>query len=303
MNFNESLDIKKKNAESVLNEYLPDAEGFASRVLEAMDYSAMAGGKRLRPVLMNECYKLFGGKDKLIEPFMAAIEMIHNYSLVHDDLPAMDNDEYRRGKETTWKKFDEGIAILAGDGLLNYAFETAAKAFDMCKTLEEYRRVAKALQILGNKAGVNGMIGGQTADILAENDDNVTSELLLFIHKNKTAALMEASMMIGATLAGASDKDIMDMEKAANNIGVAFQIEDDILDITSTTEELGKPVHSDEKNNKTTYVTLHGMEQSLKDVKDLSNEAIEILQDVADSNRADGSFLMTLVETLINRRK
>ncbi len=303
MNFNESLDIKRKNAESVLNEYLPDAEGFASRVLEAMDYSAMAGGKRLRPVLMNECYKLFGGKDKLIEPFMAAIEMIHNYSLVHDDLPAMDNDEYRRGKETTWKKFDEGIAILAGDGLLNYAFETAAKAFDMCKTLEEYRRVAKALQILGNKAGVNGMIGGQTADILAENDDNVTSELLLFIHKNKTAALMEASMMIGATLAGASDKDIMDMEKAANNIGVAFQIEDDILDITSTTEELGKPVHSDEKNNKTTYVTLHGMEQSLKDVKDLSNEAIEILQDVADSNRADGSFLMTLVETLINRRK
>lgn len=303
MNFNESLDIKRKNAESVLNEYLPDAEGFASRVLEAMDYSAMAGGKRLRPVLMNECYKLFGGKDKLIEPFMAAIEMIHNYSLVHDDLPAMDNDEYRRGKETTWKKFDEGIAILAGDGLLNYAFETAAKAFDMCKTLEEYRRVAKALQILGNKAGVNGMIGGQTADILAENDDNVTSELLLFIHKNKTAALMEASMMIGATLAGASDKDIMDMEKAANNIGVAFQIEDDILDITSTTEELGKPVHSDEKNNKTTYVTLHGLEQSLKDVKDLSNEAIEILQDVADSNRADGSFLMTLVETLINRRK
>lgn len=303
MNFNESLDIKRKNAESVLNEYLPNAEGFASRVLEAMDYSAMAGGKRLRPVLMNECYKLFGGKDKLIEPFMAAIEMIHNYSLVHDDLPAMDNDEYRRGKETTWKKFDEGIAILAGDGLLNYAFETAAKAFDMCKTLEEYRRVAKALQILGNKAGVNGMIGGQTADILAENDDNVTSELLLFIHKNKTAALMEASMMIGATLAGASDKDIMDMEKAANNIGVAFQIEDDILDITSTTEELGKPVHSDEKNNKTTYVTLHGMEQSLKDVKDLSNEAIEILQDVADSNRADGSFLMTLVETLINRRK
>lgn len=147
MNFNESLDIKRKNAESVLNEYLPDAEGFASRVLEAMDYSAMAGGKRLRPVLMNECYKLFGGKDKLIEPFMAAIEMIHNYSLVHDDLPAMDNDEYRRGKETTWKKFDEGIAILAGDGLLNYAFETAAKAFDMCKTLEEYRRVAKALQI------------------------------------------------------------------------------------------------------------------------------------------------------------
>lgn len=303
MNFNESLEIKRKNAERVLKEYLPEAEGFASRVLEAMEYSAMAGGKRLRPVIMSECYKLFGGKDKVIEPFMAAIEMIHNYSLVHDDLPAMDNDEYRRGKETTWKKYDEGIAVLAGDGLLNYAFETASKAFDMCQSVEEYKRVAKSIQILGNKAGVYGMIGGQTADILAENDDNVTSELLLFIHKNKTAALMEASMMIGATLAGASDKDIMDMEKAANNIGVAFQIEDDILDITSTTEELGKPVHSDEKNNKTTYVTLHGMEQSEKDVKALSEEAIVILEDIADSNRADGSFLMTLVETLINRRK
>lgn len=303
MNFNESLEIKRKNAERVLKEYLPEAEGFASRVLEAMEYSAMAGGKRLRPVIMSECYKLFGGKDKVIEPFMAGIEMIHNYSLVHDDLPAMDNDEYRRGKETTWKKYDEGIAVLAGDGLLNYAFETASKAFDMCQSVEEYKRVAKSIQILGNKAGVYGMIGGQTADILAENDDNVTSELLLFIHKNKTAALMEASMMIGATLAGASDKDIMDMEKAANNIGVAFQIEDDILDITSTTEELGKPVHSDEKNNKTTYVTLHGMEQSEKDVKALSEEAIVILEDIADSNRADGSFLMTLVETLINRRK
>lgn len=303
MNFNENLEIKRKNAESIVNVYLPEVEGYQKIVLEAMEYSAMAGGKRLRPVLMKECYKLFGGKSKVVEPFMAAIEMIHNYSLVHDDLPAMDNDEYRRGKLTTWKKYGEAMAILAGDGLLNYAFETAVKAFDLSDGDEEFRNVARGMKILSSKAGVYGMIGGQTADLLAENDDNVTEDVLIFIHKNKTAALIEASMMIGACLAGASEKDLLDLEKAANNIGLAFQIQDDILDITSTTEMLGKPVGSDEKNNKLTYVKLHGLEESRTQVKALSEDAIAILQDIADSNRADGSFLMTLVETLINREK
>ena len=135
MDFNESLELKRKDAESILNDYLPDIDGYQSMVLDAMNYSATAGGKRLRPLLMKECYKIFGGRDQIIEPFMAAIEMIHNYSLVHDDLPAMDNDETRRGKPTTWKKYDEAIAILAGDGLLNYAFETASKAFDMADDL------------------------------------------------------------------------------------------------------------------------------------------------------------------------
>ncbi|MCR4990245.1 MAG: polyprenyl synthetase family protein [Lachnospiraceae bacterium] len=303
MDFNESLELKRKNAESILNDYLPEADGYQSMVLDAMSYSAMAGGKRLRPVLMKECYKLFGGKDKLIEPFMAAIEMIHNYSLVHDDLPAMDNDEFRRGKETTWKKYDEAIAILAGDGLLNYAFETASGAFELAKDEEDYKRIAKAISILSRKAGVYGMIGGQTADILAEDNDNVTKELLIFIHKNKTAALMEASMMIGAVLAGASEKDVLDMEKAASNIGIAFQIQDDILDVTGNEQELGKPVHSDEKNSKKTYVTLHGLSESSEEVKRLSTEAIDMIREMADENRADASFLMTLVETLINRRK
>lgn len=303
MNFNENLEIKRKNAESIVNVYLPEVEGYQKIVLEAMEYSAMAGGKRLRPVLMKECYKLFGGKSKVVEPFMAAIEMIHNYSLVHDDLPAMDNDEYRRGKLTTWKKYGEAMAILAGDGLLNYAFETAVKAFDLADGDEEFRNVARGMKILSSKAGVYGMIGGQTADLLAENDDNVTEDVLIFIHRNKTAALIEASMMIGACLAGASEKDLLDLEKAANNIGLAFQIQDDILDITSTTEMLGKPVGSDEKNNKLTYVKLHGLEESRTQVKALSEDAIAILQDIADSNRADGSFLMTLVETLINREK
>ena len=303
MNFNENLDIKRQNAENILNNYLPGVEGYASLVLEAMEYSAMAGGKRLRPVLMLECFKLFGGKGQLVEPFMAAIEMIHNYSLVHDDLPAMDNDEYRRGKLTTWKKYDEAIAILAGDGLLNYAFETACKAFDLAKDDKEFKNVAKALKVLTQKAGVYGMIGGQTADIMAENDNNVTKELLMFIHENKTAALIECAMMIGAILADASNKDVMDMEKAALNIGLAFQIQDDILDITSTTDVLGKPVGSDEKNNKLTYVKLHGMEESKKQVKVLSEEAIAILKDIADENRSDGSFLMALVDALINREK
>lgn len=303
MNFNESLDIKRNYAEGVLNSYLPTVEGYQETVLEAMHYSAMAGGKRLRPVLMNECFKLFDGKGRFIEPFMAAIEMIHTYSLVHDDLPAMDNDELRRGKLTTWKKYNEAIAILAGDGLLNFAFETAVKAFDMAKTKEDYEIIARALKVLSSKAGVYGMIGGQTADVLHENDSEITEDDINYINKNKTAALIEASMMIGAILAGADEKDIMDIENAAFNIGIAFQIQDDILDIISTTEELGKPVHSDEKNNKSTYVSIYGMDKAHQKVKDLSEQAIGILQDIADENRVDGSFLMTLVETFINRRK
>lgn len=301
MNFNESLELRKNEAESIVKIFMPEVQGYQKGVIEAMDYSVNAGGKRLRPILMKECFKLFGGKDKVIEPFMAAMEMIHTYSLVHDDLPAMDNDELRRGKLTTWKKFDECTAILAGDGLLNYAFETAAGAFDLVNDEQNTKAVAKAIQILTQKAGIYGMIGGQTADIEAENSKNITEDMLIFIHKNKTAALIEASMMIGAVLAGASKKDVADVERAARNIGLAFQIQDDILDITSTSEELGKPIGSDEKNNKLTYVKLHGLEESKGQVKALSQEAITILQDIADANRADGSFLMTLVETLINR--
>lgn len=301
MNFNESLEIRRKDAESIVLKYMPKPEGYQSVVCEAMNYAVMAGGKRLRPILMKECFKLFGGKGELAEPFMAAIEMIHNYSLVHDDLPAMDNDELRRGKPTTWKKYGECMAILAGDGLLNYAFETATKAFDIASNDTELRASAKAMRILGTKSGLYGMLGGQTADIIAESSDDVTEDMLIFIHKNKTAALIEAAMMIGAILAGASDEDVKNMEKAANNIGLAFQIQDDILDIISTDEELGKPVGSDEKNNKLTYVKLHGLEASKETVKSLSEEAIAIIRQVADDNRADAGFLMTLVEILINR--
>lgn len=299
MNFNGKLDQKTSRVEKILKEYLPEETGYQKRLVEAMNYSVMAGGKRLRPILMEESFLLFGGKGRVIEPFMAALEMIHNYSLVHDDLPAMDNDEYRRGRKTTWKVYGDGMAVLAGDGLLNLAFETAALAFDLTENQEEMKQAARALKILGQKAGIYGMIGGQCADIEAEEGRQVTRELLLFIHENKTAALIQAAMMIGAVLAGADEKSVAAMEKAAYNIGIAFQIQDDILDVTSTTEVLGKPVGSDEKNSKLTYVALHGLEESKKEVKNLSKEALLFLSSFENRNE----FLEELVNSLITREK
>lgn len=305
MNFKEQLHQKVNHIEEVLVRFLPEEAGYQKTVLEAMNYSVMAGGKRLRPMLMEECFTLFGGVGELAYPFMAALEMIHNYSLVHDDLPAMDNDEYRRGRKTTWTVYGDGMAVLAGDGLLNLAYETAAKAFDMAENETELKRVAKALQILGKKAGVYGMIGGQTADIEAEESKNpLTEELLLFIHENKTAALIQAAMMIGAVLAGADNEAVLKMEKAAYNIGIAFQIQDDILDVTSTTEVLGKPVGSDEKNHKLTYVSLKGLDRAREDVKRLSEEAIDILTSYSgDEGNRENTFLLELTTSLITREK
>lgn len=305
MNFKAELAKKTERMEEVIRKYLPKEEGYQKTIFEAMNYSILAGGKRLRPMLMEETFHLFGGEGEAVEPFMAALEMIHNYSLVHDDLPAMDNDEYRRGRKTTWTVYGDGMAVLAGDGLLNLAFETAAGAFDLARNEAELRRTAKALKILGRQSGVYGMIGGQTADVEAEKAKNpLTEELLLFIHENKTSALIKAAMMIGAVLAGAGAEDVRAVEKAAYNIGIAFQIQDDILDVISTTEVLGKPVGSDEKNHKLTYVTLNGMEKSKEEVARLSKEAVEILSSFRDENGAlENQFLTELVESLINREK
>ena len=297
MNFKEELKDRVDHIEAILNEYLPKEEGWQKTVIAAMNYSVLAGGKRLRPMLMEETYRLFGGKGREIEPFMAAIEMIHTYSLVHDDLPAMDNDEYRRGRKTTHVVYGEAMAILAGDGLLNYAFETAMKSFTMEGDLE---KKARALSVLAQKAGIYGMIGGQTADIEAEDlGDQVTTEHLMFIHAHKTSALIEAAMMTGAILAGASQEEIAQIEKAAYEIGIAFQIQDDILDVTSTLEMLGKPIGSDAKNHKTTYVTLKGLEESRKEQQELSLHAIETIRNIGYSN----DFLMELVTSLITREK
>lgn len=306
MNFKEQYQKKLEQIERILREAVPKEEGFAQTVIEAMNYSLLAGGKRLRPMFMQETCHLYGGAGRELDFFMAAIEMIHTYSLVHDDLPAMDDDEYRRGRKTTHIVYGEAMAVLAGDGLLNYAFETALRAFDVCR---ESGRVAKALQILSKKAGIYGMIGGQCADVEASGQaadgerirqpEPMNQEKLDYIYHLKTGALLEASFMIGAVLAGAEEKEIARMEKAAADVGLAFQIQDDILDVTSTTQELGKPVHSDEKNDKVTYVSLKGLEQAKEDVKNISGRAKNALKDV----KGDSAFLVQLVESLITRQK
>lgn len=300
MNFKEELEQKTEQMEAVLKQYLPKEEGYAKTVMEAMNYSVLAGGKRLRPMLMWETAALFDDVGEAIYPFMAALEMIHNYSLVHDDLPAMDNDEYRRGRKTTHVVYGEGMAVLAGDGLLNYAFETAASAFDMAKSPEDYRRIGKAMQILAGKAGIYGMIGGQCADLNAEEtQEQISEEMLLYIHEHKTAALIQSAMMIGAILAGASGEETVSLEKCAHNIGIAFQIQDDILDVTGDQEVLGKPIGSDEKNHKLTYVSMHGLKESKEQVEELSKEAVSILSSFPKRNL----FLEQLVEQLIYREK
>lgn len=299
MNFEMERKEKAEKIEAVIAGYLPKEEGYQKRVEEAMNYSILAGGKRLRPMLLKETFDMFGGKGRIAEPFMAAIEMVHTYSLVHDDLPCMDNDEYRRGRKTTHVVYGEGMAVLAGDGLLNFAFETAVKAFLLAGE-GEMEKIAKALAVFAGKAGIYGMIGGQTADIEAENaEDEATEELLLFIHEHKTAALIQSAMMTGAILAGASAEEIEKVEKCAYNIGLAFQIQDDILDVTGSLETLGKETGSDEKNKKTTYVTLKGMEEAKKEVKRLSEEAVAIVSSFGQRN----VFLEELICQLITREK
>lgn len=285
---------RKKEVEQIVTSFLPKEEGYQKTVLEAMNYSVSAGGKRLRPMLMLETYRMFGGTSKVIEPFMAAIEMIHTYSLIHDDLPAMDNDEYRRGRKTTHVVYGEAMAILAGDALLNYAFETAASAFVLD---EENPAIGKAFMILASKAGVYGMIGGQVLDVESEGKE-IDADTLKFIHIHKTSALLESAMLIGAVLAGASEQQQRTVELAARELGLAFQIRDDILDVTGNTDELGKPVGSDEKNHKNTYVALEGLEKAKEDVKRYSESAIDRLKSLPARNE----FLYELIEELIDRR-
>ena len=296
--FMEELQQKVEHINNVLEKLLPVEEGQQRIIFEAMNYSVRAGGKRLRPILMEETYHMFGGSSAVIEPFMAAIEMIHTYSLVHDDLPAMDNDEYRRGKKTTHAVYGEAMGILAGDALLNLAYETAAKAFDM-EVADA--RVARAFTVLAKKAGVYGMVGGQVGDVESEKSDDcpITREKLDFIYRLKTGALIESSMMIGAILAGASSDEVSRVEQIAAKLGLAFQIQDDVLDVTSTLEVLGKPVGSDEKNNKATYVTFEGLDKAVSDVERISKEAEEQLDDLG----YDDAFLKELFEYLIHREK
>lgn len=269
--------------ESILKKYLPAEEGFQKKLIEAMNYSFLAGGKRLRPRLMEEMYRLLGGEEACVEPFMAALEMIHTYSLVHDDLPAMDNDLLRRGKPTTWSVYGEDFGILAGDGLLTFAFETAAGSFDLTAFPD---RAGRALSVLANKAGIYGMAGGQAVDVELTGRP-VSARQLDFIYRLKTGALIEAALMIGAILAGADDELCRKAQQLGLAVGLAFQVRDDILDVTSTEEELGKPIGSDEKNQKTTYVTLYGIEAAQKKVHVLTQEAQQLLTELAGGRHAE----------------
>ncbi|MBR6771358.1 MAG: polyprenyl synthetase family protein [Lachnospiraceae bacterium] len=301
MNFNQELDKKIKKIEEILMDYLPLESGFQKTVLKAMNYSILAGGKRLRPLLMLEAYQMFGGKERIVEPFVAAIEMVHTYSLVHDDLPCMDDDEYRRGKKTTHAVYGQGMALLAGDGLLNLAYETAAEAVAKAEGERERLLAAQALVIFAKKAGVYGMIGGQVADIEAEGmGQEMTMQQLTFIHAHKTAALIQAALMVGATLAGASEEMVKRLEDCGYQIGLAFQIQDDILDVTGSLESLGKPIGSDAKNNKKTYVEQKGLEEAKRDVESMSAKAIGILESFQEYRNR---FLECLVRQLITREK
>lgn len=296
MSFNDELKVRVDSVDSLMEEVLSVDTGLSEYLMDAMRYSVLAPGKRLRPILMQESSKLFGEADSSLPYFMAAIELIHSYSLVHDDMPCIDNDEYRRGRKTTHAVYGETTALLAGDGLLNFAYETAAKAFSEGDSV----KAGKAMQILTKKAGIFGMVGGQAVDVDCEKTGSaLTKEKLLYIHENKTAALIEASMMIGAILAGASDSDVTKLEEAASAIGIAFQIRDDILDVVGSFEELGKPIGSDEQNGKETYITLFGFDKAKEDVELYSKKALDILRSFDNPNE----FLNELVESLVSRNR
>lgn len=293
MNFNEEMKKRVTEIKSIIAGYLPEEEGFQRTLLEAVNYSMLVGGKKLRPLLMQQTYVMFGGSSGVIRPFMAAIEMIHTHSLIHDDLPAMDNDEYRRGKKTTHVVYGEAMAILAGDALLNLAYETASKAFELepCNPA-----VGRAFRILAEKTGLYGMIGGQSVDVEYV-DRPLSAQQLFFIYRLKTSALIESSMMIGAVLAGASEEEVEKVGLIGRNVGMAFQIQDDILDVIGDDEVLGKTTKSDEKNKKTTYVSVKGLEQAQKDVADYSKEAVRLLEELPCENE----FLRELILNLIHR--
>ena len=295
MTLKKELEKYKDIIEKYLDEVLPDGEGYQEKIFEAMRYSMFAGGKRLRPFLILKTCEVFSGSYENALPFASAIEMIHTYSLIHDDLPAMDDDDLRRGKPTNHKVFGEAIAILAGDGLLNYAFETMIQSMlndNSKKYINAFNEISKA-------AGINGMIGGQVVDILSENND-IDKDTLDFIHKKKTSALIEASVVAGGILGGASSEEAEALRNYGKSIGLGFQIRDDILDKIGSIESLGKDIGSDEENNKATYLTFYGLENSIQKTKELCENASKSL-DFLD--KYDTDIFKELAEYLVSRKK
>ncbi len=296
MNFKPLLAQKTAQAETVVRKYLPGIDDFPGKLPEAMRYAVLAGGKRIRPLLMQESFRLFGGEGTAVEPFMAAIEMIHTHSLIHDDLPAIDNDNYRRGKKTTHVVYGEALGILSGDALLNYAYETALSAFSLTDRAD---RVISALQVLARKTGMFGMLGGQSVDV--ENEKNgiyaMDKETLDYIYLHKTSALLEAPLMVGAILAGAKEEEVSCVEEIGRKTGLAFQITDDVLDVEGSEKLLGKPMFSDAKNKKSTYVTMFGPTGARRIAEQYTNEAISLL----DGLPGEKEFLKTLLQYLAAR--
>ncbi len=297
VNFEQRKCAETDKVNAIINTYIPEVTGQQSTLLDAVRYSMLAGGKRLRPMMISLSYRQFGGQHAdAVEPFMAAMEMIHTHSLVHDDLPEMDNDLQRRGKPTTHAVYGQAMGVLTGDALLNLAYETACKAFD---SSEKPEHIARALRILTGKTGIYGMIGGQSVDVEYEGQP-MTEERLAFIYTLKTGALLESSLMIGAALAGADQEQIDAMERIGRKVGLAFQIQDDILDEIGDEQLLGKPLHSDEKNHKMTYVTIHGIEESEKQVEKLTSAAVEELQKLPGGQ--EDTFLKELLLSLVGRK-
>lgn len=300
VDFQELLKNRTDYANEVIKKFLPKEEGFLTELVTAMNYSVLVGGKRLRPVFIDSSYRLMGGMDERREPFMAAMEYLHTYSLVHDDMPEIDNDELRRGKPTTHKKFGEACGLLAGDGLLHWSMQTALRSFSYAQNEKDQKGIIEALSVFADKSGPYGMLGGQSVDVLftGKNPDRARLD---YIYRLKTCALIEASMMIGAALAGADSESMEQLEELGRCVGMAFQIQDDILDCTGDAGLIGKPLNSDEKNGKTTYVTLFGLKEAGEEVERLSARAKLILENMRSVNDDEKAFLLWLIDSLVKR--
>ena len=294
------MDQVLKSIDEIIQSFFCNEEGLNKKVISASNEAIRNGGKRLRPRIMLEVYKAVAGDkydEAVIAPFLAAIEMIHTFSLIHDDLPAMDNDRLRRGKPTTWVKYGEDIAILAGDMLCVQAFEIISERMQCLDDPIILQRMSKGLFELSKATGAFGMIGGQCVDV-EYNGKKTSEDVIKYIYALKTGALLKASFVVGGVLGGATEDEIKSLSRAGMLVGRAFQIRDDCLDITADEKELGKPIHSDERNQKTTYVSIHGLEESMKRVEELSKDAVQLLNEV----RGDMSSVIKIIDLMINRK-
>lgn len=298
--FELEFEIKKAEMEALVRSFAPEMKGDESPIAEAMNYSLLAGGKRIRPLILKEIFELFGGKNKkLCGPFMAALEMIHTYSLIHDDLPAMDNDDFRRGRPTNHNVYGEAMAILAGDGLLNYAYETALLSFRVAENLEDYKRVVQALEILSSNAGIHGMVTGQVLDMNLSKGQK-TREKIEKMYELKTGALLRSAFMIGALLSGAKEEEILKMKETGEAVGLAFQLRDDMLDVNGDERTTGKSL-SDEKNEKLTLYKMLGDEKAKSLLEELSVKAKKNLEELMKKNKEYDGFILRLIQYLEQR--